>query len=152
MDMKTVDDFVAKWGEKLEGCIKYSTKDLQTIESKTGVALPREYRHLLMTYGAIYTPNILDTVDDQEMDIADIQQFLTPDSLVETTLELREQGIISNEYIAFAYDACGNFFLLRKAQVKGEHNSIHFFDHDFGTIEKIGDSFSEFIANYLFDD
>lgn len=57
---------------------------------------------------------------------------------------------ISTDLIPFASDSMGNIFGFLSADLKSEHesSSVYFFDHDFDTVDKIANSFSEWLNEY----
>lgn len=128
---------------------KASESDIEKLKKELKINIPNDFELFLTEYGNIYSPNILDIIVDNEIDLYDVQEFWTTERIIydkknEWTAQL------STDLIPFASDSMGNIFafLTSDLKEKKESSSVYFFDHDFGTIEKLTDSFSEWIDNY----
>ncbi len=128
---------------------KASESDIKKLEKDLKIKTPNDFELFLTEYGNIHTPDILDIIVDNEIDLYDVQEFWTAESIIydkqnEWTAQL------SIDLIPFASDSMGNIFafLTSDLKEKTESSAIYFFDHDFNTVEKLTGSFSEWIDNY----
>jgi cell wall assembly regulator SMI1 len=135
--------------DKNDDLEKASESDIEKLKTELNITIPNEVKLFLTEYGNIYTPEILDLIVDNEIDLNDIQEFWKPERIIydkqnEWTAQL------STDLIPFASDSMGNIFGFLTTELNEEKEScaIHFFDHDFDTVEKVADSFSEWIDNY----
>ena len=86
---------------------------------------------------------LMDTIVDRELELHSVGDFFSPTEMIEETLAWRELGLPEN-LIAFASDGCGNKFCFSVANGA----AIWFFDHDFGTIERVAPSFTQWVRAY----
>jgi cell wall assembly regulator SMI1 len=123
--------------------------DIDKLEKELNIQLPNDYKRFLLSIGNIWTPDILDLVVDKELDLADVQQFWTPDEIIDDKKNFWTKQV-STDIIPFATDCMGNIFsfLASDLRQKTETADIYFFDHDFDTVEKISNSFTVWINNF----
>lgn len=124
---------------------------IDDVEESLGVVFPQAYREFLLNQGAVHPSRLLDLVVDQESELWDIQCFLTPDEVAETT-ELYRSGGMSERLIVFANDSMGNVFCFAEEDLldaRPEDAPVWFFDHDFCEDEKLAETFAGFLAEYL---
>lgn len=135
--------------DKNDDLEKASESDIEKLKKELKINIPNDFELFLTEYGNIYTPDILDIIVDNEIDLYDVQEFWTTERIIydkqnEWTAQL------STDLIPFASDSMGNIFafLTSDLKEKKESSAVYFFDHDFDTVEKLTDSFSEWIDNY----
>jgi hypothetical protein len=135
--------------DKNDDLEKASESDIEKLKTELNISIPYEYKLFLTEYGNIYTPEILDLIVDNEIDLYDIQEFWTVERIIyDKKNEWTAQ--VSTDIIPFASDSMGNIFSFLTADLnkEKESSSVYFFDHDFDTVEKIANSFSEWIDKY----
>ena len=123
--------------------------DIDSLENKFQIYLPNDYKTFLLNFGNIWTPDILDIVADNELEINDVQQFWTIERIIyDKQNEWTSQ--LSTDLIPFASDCMGNIFAFIRHDIKSPSDtaSIYFFDHDFDTVEKISNSFTDWIEEF----
>lgn len=103
--------------------------------------LPADYRSAVLQLG-LPRPTIalLDAIVDQELDLRDVSDFLSPAEVVSVTEDWRALGL-PEELVAFATDCMGNLFCFPTAADTGGPVPVLFFDHDARTVEVIAPSF-----------
>ena len=123
--------------------------DIDKLEKELNIQLPNDYKRFLLSIGNIWTPGILDLVVDKELDLADVQQFWTPDEIIDDKKNFWTKQV-STDIIPFATDCMGNIFsfLASDLKQKTETADIYFLYHDFDTVEKISNSFTVWINNF----
>ncbi|MEW4924421.1 SMI1/KNR4 family protein [Algibacter sp. 2305UL17-15] len=134
---------------KNEDIKKASESDIKNLESEFSIYLPSDFKTFILNFGDLWTPDILDLVVDNEIDLNDVQQFWNIESIIfDKKNEWTSQ--ISTDIIPFASDCMGSIFgfLTSDLNERKESVSVYFFDHDFNTVEKKSDSFSEWIDNF----
>ncbi|HLK29296.1 MAG TPA: SMI1/KNR4 family protein [Puia sp.] len=120
--------------------------EIDQLENEFQIILPTDYKVFLLTIGDAWTPDILDLVVDQNADIHDVQQFWSIERIIyDKQNEWTSQ--VATDIIPFASDCMGNIFsfLRQDLKLRNDTASVYFFDHDFDTVEKISDSFKEWI-------
>ena len=144
---EVVDKFVSKWAY-LDNQKFASESDFSDVESSLNLALPAEYVYLVSEYGDVYCPNLLDEIVDREIDISDVQNFLLPNEMIETTSSWEEAGMPKG-YLSFASDCMGNVFCFKVSELREKETPrIYMFDHDFCEITKVSKSFISWIKQF----
>lgn len=140
--------FVEQWGSKSE-TKKSSDNDIQKLEATFEILLPEEYKYFINQCGDVYCPNLLDTICDNELELSDVQNFFLPDQAIKDTDAYIKAGMPEG-YFAFASDCMGNMFCFKIEELKNKSikPAIWFFDHDYVSMEKISDSFVDWIQKF----
>jgi len=127
-----------------------SETEIQSFETKFQINFPTEYRLFLSTYGDLYTPDILDLVCDNELDLNDVQDFWKIEK-IRYDKEKEWTSQLDIDLIPFASDCMGNIFGFKMEELRNKEQPehIYFFDHDFDTIVKVSNSFVEWLDQYL---
>lgn len=123
--------------------------NIDSLEREFQINLPNDYKNFLLNYGNIWTPDIVDLIVDEDLDLNDVQQFWDIKSIInDKKNEWTSQ--VSLDIIPFASDCMGNIFAFssKDLQQKKEIADVYFFDHDFDTVEKIADSFINWIDRF----
>ncbi len=123
--------------------------DIDLLEEEFQINLPNDYKSFVLKYGNIWTPDIVDFIVDEDLDLNDVQQFWNTECIVnDKKNEWTSQ--LSTDLIPFASDCMGNIFAFstKDLQQKSETAVIYFFDHDFDTVVKIADSFTDWIDRF----
>jgi len=124
--------------------------DIDKIENEFVINLPNDYKDFIKRFGDTWTPGILDIIVDSEKELNDIQQIWTIDQIIyDKKNEWTSQLYV--DIIPFASDCMGNIFGFITSDLKKENveSPVYFFDHDFDTVEKICESFTELIDKYI---
>jgi cell wall assembly regulator SMI1 len=123
--------------------------DIDKLEHEFKIILPNDYKTFLLNFGNIWTPDILDLVVDKELDISEVQQFWSIDEIIYDK-QNEWTSHVSTDIIPFASDSMGNIFAFLRHDIKSltETTDIYFFDHDFNTVEKISNSFTDWIDEF----
>ena len=147
-EMEIFNKFITRF-DKNDDLEKASVSDIEKLKKELRINIPNDFELFLTKYGNVYTPDILDIIVDNEIDLYDVQEFWTTERIIydkqnEWTAQL------STDLIPFASDSMGNIFAFLTSDLKEKKKSsaVYFFDHDFDTVEKLTDSFSEWIDNY----
>lgn len=151
MSTVEIEKFVQRWGGDAPDCAPLLPAQLDEIEASVGVDLPKSYRLLLESFGA---PSlglaVLDAVLEQGLDLADLQEFLGPASVIETTLLWREIGL-GSDFVAFAAQGAGDLFCFRciagDSPEIGESN-VWYFNHEEREIYDLECTFSAWLETY----
>lgn len=127
-----------------------TTEEILETEAAIGLTLPSGYKTLVSLYGDVYTPDILDAVVDQNLDLPNIQNFILPREALEDTRLYVSAGMPEG-YFGFASDASGNMFCFSLNDLAGGtgDSAVWFFDHDFVDMTKQSDSFVEWLNSYV---
>jgi len=123
-------------------------QQIDRIGTELNTTVPEVYRHFMTQYGPVYTPDILDAIDDRQLDHPDVQNFLSPDEAVSATKAYWSAGMPS-DVIGVASDCMGNLFGFRRQTGTIDDAPVVFFDHDFVEVSEMADSFDEFLQWYL---
>jgi len=131
-------------------------EDIRAAEGELVTTFPQSYLDFITCYGAIYTPAILDLVTGGESEIApegasfDVQNFLTPAEIVETT-RLYWSGGMDNWVVAVASDCMGNVFGFRKdsSNARPEDSMVFIFDHDFCETKEESPGFDNWLLSFI---
>ena len=146
--MEILREFSNRFNKK-DDLKKASESDIQKLESEFGITLPKDYKTLIAELGNMWTPDILDIIVDNQLELNDVQDFWDIESI---TYDKKNEWTsqISTDLIPFASDSMGNIFgfLSTDLTTENETISVYFFDHDFDTVEKISDSFTEWINEF----
>ncbi len=129
---------------------KASTQiDIDMLEKELKIYLPYDYKTFLLSFGNIWTPDILDLIVDQELEINDVQDFWDIEKIIyDKQNEWTSQ--VSTDIIPFASDCMGNIFAFLTNDIKSptETADIYFYDQDFDTVEKISPSYKDWIDSF----
>lgn len=125
-------------------------KEIHDTEAAIGLTLPSGYKTLVSVYGNVYTPDILDAVVEQNLDLPNVQNFMLPrEALVDTRLYVGAG--MPEGYFGFASDCGGSMFCFSlKDLAEGTRDSaVWFFDHDFVDMTRQSDNFLEWLSVYV---
>jgi hypothetical protein len=144
---ETIKCFVEKWISKA-GTEKASPKDLEDTEKQIGFTLPESYKFILLNYGVLYTPDLLDAIVDAELDMSELQNFSNPKEMLEQSQMYTSAGMPEG-FLCFASDSMGNMFCFNIEECKNQSEpGVWFFDHDFCEIEKIFENINGWLLSY----
>jgi len=130
--------------------------DLVRVEKVLGTIFPQSFVQFMTTFGAVHTPRILDLVTGGESEVApegasfDVQEFMTPDAILETT-RMYHSGGMDESVIAIASDCMGNVFGFRKCagSERPDDAALLIFDHDFCKVSEEAKSFDSWLKSFL---
>jgi hypothetical protein len=146
--------FVSKWSvlsTSKPGRRPETVDSLNQIEKALAVTLPERYVEFMLSVGEVWTPEILDSVVDLELEMPDIQSMLSFQEAEDLTRGWREIGLPEN-LIVIATDCMGNMFCFDGKSClppRCQDLPVYFYDHDFDTTRKVADSFEALLAGYL---
>ena len=108
------------------------------------------YKTLVSAYGNVYTPDILDAVVEQNLDLPDVQNIILPREALEDTRLYVGAGMPEG-YFGFGSDSGGSMFRFSLEDLsEGTGDSaVWFFDHDFVDMTRESDSFLEWLRIYV---
>jgi hypothetical protein len=125
--------------------------DLDAIEKSLNVILPLAYRSFMRTHGAVYAPDVLGAVVDQNLDHPDLQEIWSARAVVSDT-KVMWSGGMPEELTAFANDCMGNIFSFKRLpefDARPDDAPVWFFDHDYGTVHELSESFDALLNWYV---
>jgi hypothetical protein len=123
---------------------------IDELEKLYHIHLPIDHKDFIGKYSSMWTPDILDIIVDNDIELNDVQEFWS----VEEIIEDRKSGFTSiqkDDLIGFASDCMGNVFAFKKAELNIENPqaNVYFFDHDMDTLAIEAPSFTAFVERYL---
>jgi len=123
--------------------------DISELEQKLAAVLPDSYKYLLSTYGLIHSPNVLTKICDLGVEVAEVQDFLSLEDVFSLS-KLYEMSGMPKGHLLFASDCKGNMFCfkLTDCESKQVDIAVWFFNHDLRTIEKVSNTFSEWLGQF----
>ena len=138
------------------GPLPIPLEQLLAAEAELGTKFPQSYVDFAFRIGAIYTPELLTLMTGGESEIApegarmDVQNFLSPAEIVETTRSYWLAGM-DDWLIAVASDCMGNVFGFRKSEsdARPEEATVFVFDHDFCTITEEEAGFDAWLESFI---
>ncbi|GAA3561449.1 SMI1/KNR4 family protein [Snuella lapsa] len=146
--MEIFEEFINKYNRN-ESLVKATDLELNDLESEFNIVLPNDYKLFIKSYGDVWTPSILDIIVDNDLELNDIQDFWSIEKIIyDKKNEWTSQ--LSTDLIPFASDCMGSIFgfLTSNLKQKNENSSVYFFDHDLNTVEKISNSFTDWIYRF----
>jgi hypothetical protein len=146
--MNSIDLFVKNFGGK-NSMVPISNSDIAELESKLGVFLPDSYKYLISTYGLVHTPNVLTKICDLGVDISEVQDFLSLEDIASLS-KLYEMSGMPKGHILFASDCRGNMFCFKLTDCKSKQEDlpVWFFDQGLCTVNKVSNSFTEWLEGF----
>ena len=146
--MRALADFASKWSHPKDVPEPILLADLERAEAQLGGRLPDEYRDALLNIGLPRpTGALLHSICEEEVDFADVSEFLAADEMIASTEAWREMGLPSDK-IAFASDCMGNLFAF-DGNAPSQNSTVWFFDHDTGETALAAPSFAIWIQQFL---
>ena len=126
-----------------------SLHDIQLLENTFGIKLPEDFKLFVINYGNLWTPDILDIIVDNDMDINDVQQIWTIDEIIEDKISGVSEQIKEN-LIPFASDCTGNIYAFKSSDIKKEKlmAKVYFFDLDLDKLYPVANSFTDLIEEF----
>ena len=144
----TLARFTEIWCRPDDPAQPVSESDLQNVERRLRVHLPKDYREAILEIGLPQTTiALLDAIVERNLDLHCVGDFYTPIEIIEDTIGWREIGM-PDQLIAFASDGCGNKFCFDANQLNdatADSYGVWFYDHDFDTVDQIAPNFSAWI-------
>ena len=146
--MNSIDQFVKNWGSK-NAMVPINSHDISALESKLNSFLPDSYKYLISTYGLVHSPNVLTKICDLNADVSAVQDFLSLEDMFSLS-KLEERSGMPKGYVLFASDCKGNMFCFKLTDCASKQIDlpVWFFDHDFCTVEKVSNSFIEWLEEF----
>jgi hypothetical protein len=146
--VKSIDLFVKNWGTK-DAMAPIDIDDIVELETKFNAVLPDSYKYLVSTYGLVHTPNVLTKICDLNVGISEVQDFLSLDDVFSLS-KLYEMSGMPKGHVLFASDCKGNMFCFKldDCENKQVDAPVWFYNHGLCTVNKVSDSFSEWLAQF----
>ncbi len=141
-------EFVEKWAHYQTASVTPAALD--GAEQRLGTLLPAAYRAGVLALGAPSTRvSLLKTIVDQDIDIADVQDFFPPFDIVRFTEEWRTLGL-PQDLIAFASDCSGNLFCFKTeaSQERPQDAPVWLWNHEVNRARRVASSFEDWIAAF----
>jgi len=129
--------------------VPINKQDITELESTLVAYLPDTYKYLISTYGLVHTPNVLTKICDLNVEISEVQDFLSLDD-VSSLSKLYEMSGMPKGHILFASDCKGNMFCFKQSDCINENKdaSVWFFNQGLCTINRVSNSFSEWLDGF----
>jgi len=146
--MNSIDLFVKNWGSK-HTMLPIDSNDIAELESQLNAFLPDSYKYLISTYGLVHTPNVLTKICDLGADISEVQDFLSLEDVFSLS-KLYEMSGMPKGHVLFASDCKGNMFCFKLTDCTNKQVDcpVWFFDHGLSTVNKVSNSFTEWLAKF----
>ncbi|MDO6617979.1 MULTISPECIES: SMI1/KNR4 family protein [unclassified Shewanella] len=146
--MNSIDLFVKNWGSK-NAMVPIKSQFIAELEAKLTAVLPDSYKYLISTYGLVHTPNVLTKICDLGVDISEVQDFLSLED-VALLSNLYEMSGMPKGHILFASDCKGNMFCFKQTECQTQQQdvAVWFYNQGWGTVEKVSNSFSEWLQQF----
>lgn len=147
-EFSIIDEFVKKWNQN-DSLQIVTPEDILRVESELNIQLPISYKYLITHYGDLYTPETLEAIVRNDIEISDVQDFELPIKALESTKSWQKAGLPLG-YYAFASDSMGNMFCFKNSECNSEDSEppVWFFDHDFVEIEQESKNFTSWLKRY----
>jgi cell wall assembly regulator SMI1 len=123
--------------------------DINALEAEFRILLPLDYKEFLQKFGDLWTPDILELVVEKYLSLNDVQDFWDTERIIEDKTN-EWTSVLSVDLIPFASDSMGNIYAFKTEDLKKQKQTadIYFYDHDFDTVDKISNGFTEWLDNY----
>jgi len=146
--MNSIDLFVKNWASK-NAMVAINHEQITELESTLEVILPDSYKYLLSHYGLLHTPNVLTKICSLSSELSEVQDFLSLDD-VNSLSKLYEMTGMPQGHILFASDCKGNMFCFKRSDCSSKQSDapVWFFNHGLNSIEKVADSFTEWLEQF----
>ena len=146
--MKILNEFSRRFNKNEQVRLE-TDASIEHLERKFKVFLPEIYKSFLKEIGNVFTPEILNIVVDKEIDLLEVNEFWEIEQII-FDKENEWTSNLSTELIPIANDSLGNLFAFSNEELTKNNIKIgiYFFDHDFNTIEKIANSFENWIEKF----
>jgi hypothetical protein len=127
-----------------------SLAEIKVLEDALKIKLPDDFKLFMQTYGSLWTPDILDIIVDNDIDMHDIQQFWPPDEIIEDKKSGITNQIELEDLIPFASDCMGNIYAFKTNDIRVSKPTatVYFFDLDFNENQIVAQSFTELIEEF----
>lgn len=146
--MNSIDLFVKHWGNK-NTMSPINRVDIEAIESTLNTLLPEPYKYLLSQYGLIRTPNVLTKIVDLNVEITEVQDFLSLEDVCSLS-KLYELSGMPTGHILFASDCKGNMFCFKQAEIESTKTDapVWFYEHGASAVIPVAESFTSWLAQF----
>ncbi|WP_448246322.1 SMI1/KNR4 family protein [Thalassotalea agariperforans] len=148
VEMNSIDLFVKNWSSK-NVMVPLNHSDITELEEKLAVVLPESYKYLLTTYGLVHTPNVLTKICDLNVEITEVQDFLSLEDVYSLS-NLYEMSGMPKGHILFASDCKGNMFCFKKSDCNHKQMdvAVWFYEHDTCSMHKVSNTFIEWLEGF----
>ena len=143
--------FIALWTLPDHAPVPVDPEALDGAEIRLGLLVPDAYRRSLVAHGAPSTSAaLLARIVDQDVDMADVQDFFSPADIVQVTEEWRALGLPPT-LVAFASDCSGNLFCFECPAPPGPREPdalVWLWNQDFDRKRRVAPSFKAWISAF----
>ncbi|NRA73055.1 MAG: SMI1/KNR4 family protein [Gammaproteobacteria bacterium] len=143
--MKNIDLFIENWTGK-NSMVPIAWDNITDLESNLAAYLPDSYKYLLSTYGLVRTPNVLTKTCDLNVEISNVQDFLSLEDVCSLS-KLYEMTGMPTGHILFASDSKGNMYCFKLSDCENKQTdcAVWFFDRAISSVTKVSDTFVEWL-------
>ncbi|MEE2810239.1 MAG: SMI1/KNR4 family protein [Pseudomonadota bacterium] len=146
--------FALQWTNPSHPPEHVAASDFQIAEMSLQLSLPADYKSAVLAAGLPHpTLALLDAIVEREADLHDLNHLYSPSEIVDYTPLSHAAGL--PEYLLpIASDSLGSSFVYDMRDLSsGQGNTapVYFWDNDFGTLDKVGTSFEDWISSYSED-
>jgi hypothetical protein len=130
---------------------RFDAQALDRAEEALDMLLPVSYREFLTTCGALFVPDLWESVVGLELGVEAVREFFGPAEIVRDTRLYRSGGMPS-EFVGIASDGCGNMFVVphsSRGSPRPDDLPVLFFDHDYVRVVEVAGSFDGWLQWYL---
>ena len=144
--------FAKKWCHPEHPPEPVELASLNAVELEFGITLPKDYREQVLAVGLPgSTLALLSGIVDREVDLQDLSELHSPAQIADATHAWRAAGM-PKHLLAIGTDSAGSLFCFDTRDLRDStvHAApIYFWDHEFGTTDRLATSFPDWIASYL---
>lgn len=150
--MNVLAEFAQKWSHPDSFLTPVTRADLDAVQLELGIRFPQDYRFQVLTVGLPHpTLALSSSILGRNVDLFDLSDLHDPQTILEQTRGWHQAGMPA-WMVAIGSDSLGNIFgfdmrELRTGQVA--QAAVFFWDHDFGEVTPVADSFNAWIESYL---
>ena len=140
--------FIALWTHPEYPPDTVSVENLESAERQLGTSFPPDYRNAVLQLGLPSpTIDLLNTIVDRNLDLRDVNEFLSPAEIVNVTQDWRDLGL-PEELVAFATDCMGSLFCFPTESDPSGSAPVFYFDHNSRAVDLIAPSFASWIEEF----
>ncbi len=146
--------FALQWAHPNVPPTEVTTSDIQAAETELHLSFPAEYKSAVLAAGLPHpTLALLEAIVAREPDLHDLSNLFSPSEIVDYTPRSHAAGL-PKHLLPIASDSLGSPFVYDKRDLSNgqvQNAPVYFWDNDFGTLDQVGSSFENWIANYSAD-
>ncbi|RTK96499.1 MAG: SMI1/KNR4 family protein [Neisseriaceae bacterium] len=152
MHLKLFQNLIEKWCHVDDHLQPVTPSELDSLEERFRTLLPANYRECLETYGPVSVGlSLLSSIVEQNVQLEDLSQILSPEDIVQTTEGWRKAGL-PLWFIAFASQGSGDLFCFKEtteSAVRPMDALVYYFEHEEGGVDSMEITFTEWLKQYV---